>query len=166
MKKLYDKALQLAEIKKTDVVIDAYCGVGTIGLYLAHMANEVIGIENNAQSVIAANANAMLNKINNAKFYEGDVTTLLPKMIEEGTNFDVIVLDPPRTGLTEECIDTLLNSNVKRIIYVSCNPSTLARNLEALSVKYNVNSITPVDMFPQTAHVESVVLLNRIEPKK
>ena len=124
------------------------------------MAKEVSGIENNAQSVVAANENAKLNRINNAKFYEGDVTTLLPKMISEGTEFDVIVLDPPRTGLTGECIDTLLNSNVKRIIYVSCNPATLARNLEELSVKYNVNSITPIDMFPMTAHVECVCQLS------
>ena len=156
---MYNLVLKACKLSRRETVLDAYCGVGTIGLYLANMAKEVIGIENNAQSVVAANQNAKLNKINNAKFYEGDVTELLPKMIAEGTNFDVIVLDPPRTGLTQECIDTLLNSNVKRIIYVSCNPATLAKNLESLSSKYNVNSIVPIDMFPQTPLCEMVTTL-------
>ena len=156
---MYDIVLKACKLSRRETVLDAYCGVGTIGLYLANMSKEVIGIESNPQSVIAANENAKLNNIKNAKFFEGDVTELLPKMIAEGTNFDVIVLDPPRTGLTEECIDTLISTNVKRIIYVSCNPATLAKNLESLSEKYNVNSITPVCMFPQTSHTESITIL-------
>ncbi len=140
-------------------VLDAYSGVGTIGLYIAHNSKEVIGIENNKSSVLAANENAKLNNIKNAKFLQGNAEELLPKMIKDGEEFDAIVVDPPRTGLNDKFIKALLESNVKRIVYVSCNPATLAKNLSVLKEKYNVNSITPFDMFPNTAHVESVTLL-------
>ena len=110
-------------------------------------------------SVMAAEENAKINKIKNAKFYQGDASELLPKMIRDGEVFDIVVADPPRTGLGEKFINTLLDSEVKKIIYVSCNPATLAKDLEVLRVKYNVNSITPVDMFPQTPLVETVALL-------
>ena len=117
------------------------------------------GIEYNKESVMAAEENAKINKIKNAKFYQGDASELLPKMIRDGEVFDIVVADPPRTGLGEKFINTLLDSEVKKIIYVSCNPATLAKDLELLRVKYNVNSITPVDMFPQTPLVETVALL-------
>ena len=141
-------------------VLDAYSGVGAIGLYIAHNAKEVIGIENNKSSVLAANENAKLNNIKNAKFLQGNAEELLPKMIKDGETFDAVVVDPPRTGLNDKFIKALLDSNVKRIIYVSCNPSTLAKNLSVLKEKYNVNSITPFDMFPNTALVESVCCLS------
>ena len=125
-------------------------------LFRSHMAKEVVGIEYNKDAVEAANENAKINKIKNAKFLQGDAALLLPKLLEEMT-FDVLVVDPPRTGLEEAFIKSLLNSQIKRIIYVSCNPATLAKDIEKLSITYKVNSITPLDMFPQTALVESVV---------
>lgn len=140
-------------------ILDAYCGVGTIGLYLAKMAKEVVGIEYNKDSILAANENAKLNNIKNAKFLQGDATQLLPKMVKEGEAFDIVVCDPPRTGLGQDFMQALLDTEVKRIVYVSCNPSTLAKDLEILSEKYKVNSITPLDMFPQTPLVESITIL-------
>lgn len=158
-KNMYDIILKSCKLSLKERVLDAYCGVGAIGLYIAKMAKEVIGIEYNKESIIAANENSKLNKIKNAKFYQGDAQSLLPKMIKDGITFDVVVCDPPRTGLGKDFIEALLNSNIKRIVYASCNPATLAKDLEILSEKYKVNSITPIDMFPQTAHVESVTLL-------
>lgn len=154
--KLYDIVLKNCKLSFKERVLDAYCGVGTIGLYLAHMAKEVIGVEYNKEAVLAANENSKLNNIKNAKFLQGDATELLPRLIENET-FDVLVVDPPRTGLEEKFINAILESGIKKIIYVSCNPATLAKNLEILKQKYNINSITPVDMFSQTAHVETVV---------
>ncbi len=151
--------LKACKLSRNEVILDAYCGVGAFGLYLAKMAKEVIGIEYNKSSVEAANENAKLNKISNAKFYQGDAASLLPKMINDGKSFDVVVVDPPRVGLGPEFIQSILSTEVKRVIYVSCNPATLAKDLELLSEKYNVNSITPIDMFPQTPLIESVTIL-------
>ncbi len=162
---LYEVVKKACKLSLKETVLDAYCGVGTIGIYLSSLAKEVIGIEYNKEAVDNANANAKLNKVKNAKFYQGDVVELLPKMIAEGTEFDVMVVDPPRTGLGPDLCDTILNSNVKRVIYVSCNPATLAKDLNKLTTKYNINSIQPVDMFPNTAHVECITLLQLKEPK-
>lgn len=151
--------LKACKLSRNEVILDAYCGVGAFGLYLAKMAKEVIGIEYNKSSVEAANENAKLNKISNAKFYQGDAASLLPKMINDGKTFDVVVVDPPRVGLGPEFIQSILSTEVKRVIYVSCNPATLAKDLELLNEKYNVNSITPIDMFPQTPLIESVTIL-------
>ena len=156
---MYDIVLKSCKLSFKERVLDAYCGVGSIGLYLAHNAKEVIGIEYNKDSVIAATENAKLNKINNAKFMQGNAHELLPKLIKDGVTFDCIVVDPPRTGLDDKFINAILESNVKRLIYVSCNPSTLAKNLGRLIEKYNINSITPIDMFPNTALIESVTVL-------
>ncbi len=156
---MYDIVLKSCKLSFKERVLDAYCGVGSIGLYLAHNAKEVIGIEYNKDSVIAATENAKLNKINNAKFMQGNAHELLPKLIKDGVTFDCIVVDPPRTGLDDKFINAILESNVKRLIYVSCNPSTLAKNLGRLIEKYNINSITPIDMFPNTALIESVSVL-------
>lgn len=157
---MYDLVLKACKLSFKETVLDAYCGVGSIGLYLAHNAKEVIGIEYNKDSVIAANENAKLNKITNAKFYQGNAHELMPKLVKDGITFDVVVVDPPRTGLDNKFIDALLESNVKRVIYVSCNPATLAKNLGRLIEKYNINSITPLDMFPNTALVESITVLS------
>lgn len=157
--KMYDIVLKQAKLSFKEKVIDAYCGVGTIALYLAHNSKEVIGIEYNKESIKAAEENAKLNKISNAKFLQGDAAELLPKMVKDGESFDLLVADPPRTGLGDKFISAILESNVKRFIYVSCNPATLAKDLERLKEKYSINSITPVDMFPQTSLVESVTTL-------
>ena len=157
---MFNLVLKSCKLSKKERVLDAYCGVGAIGLYLAKMAKEVVGIENNPSSIEAAKANAKLNKINNAKFILGDATELLPKMLENNESFDVIVADPPRTGLGENFINAILNSGIKRFIYVSCNPSTLAKDLELLKQKYNINSITPLDMFPGSVHCESITTLS------
>lgn len=157
--KMYDIVLKQAKLSFKERVLDAYCGVGTIALYLAHNSKEVIGIEYNKASVLAAEENAKLNKISNAKFLQGDASELLPKMVNDGEVFDVLVADPPRTGLGDKFINAILESNVKKFIYVSCNPATLAKDLERLKEKYNINSITPLDMFPQTALVESITTL-------
>lgn len=156
---MFNVVLKACKLSKKERVLDAYCGVGAIGLYIAKMAKEVIGIEYNKESILAANENAKINSIKNAKFFQGDASSLLPKMIKDGKNFDVVICDPPRVGLGIEFINTILKTEVKRVIYVSCNPSTLAKDLEVLSEKYNVKSITPVDMFPQTPLVESVTVL-------
>jgi len=158
--KLYDEVLKSLKLSFKETVLDVYCGVGAISLFIAKMAKEVIGIEYNKDSIIAANENQKLNKINNCKFYQGNAHELLPKMIKDGYQFDSIVVDPPRTGLDDKIIDAILESNVKRIIYVSCNPQTLAKNLDKLSIKYKINSITPFDMFPNTSNVESVTILS------
>ena len=158
-KNMYDVVLKACKLSFKETVLDAYCGVGSIGLYLAHNAKEVIGIEYNKDSVEAAKENAKFNKIDNAKFYQGDAAELLPKMLSDGQVFDIVVADPPRTGLGDNFINALMEAEVKKIVYVSCNPATLAKNLEVLSEKYNVSSITPVDMFPQTPLVESVTVL-------
>lgn len=158
-KVMYDEIKKAAKLSFKEVVLDAYCGVGAIGIYLSKLAKEVIGIESNKDSVIQANNNVILNKIKNANFHQGDVTELLPKMISEGTVFDVIVVDPPRTGLGEELVKTILQVKTKRFIYVSCNPSTFAKDLALLSEVYSVKYIQPIDMFPQTSLVELVCLL-------
>lgn len=156
--KMMDIILKACKLSFKERVLDAYSGVGAIGLYLAHLAKEVIGIEYNKDSVLAANENAKLNNIKNAQFLQGDATQLLPKLLEE-KSFDVIVVDPPRTGLEKNFIEVLLKAKIKRMIYVSCNPATLAKDLETLSKVYKVNSITPLDMFPQTALTESITTL-------
>lgn len=162
-KNMFDIVLKACKLSRKERVLDAYCGVGAIGLYLAGMAKEVIGIEYNKDAVIAARENAELNKITNAKFFQGDAAMLLPTFLEKQETFDVIVVDPPRTGLGEAFIKTILEVGIKRIVYVSCNPATLAKDLDKLSAKYQINSITPLDMFPQTALVESVVQMTHIE---
>jgi 23S rRNA (uracil1939-C5)-methyltransferase len=111
------------------------------------------------RKVVSANENAKANKINNAKFYQGDSGELLLKLLNDGEYFDVIVVDPPRTGLDSKFIDAIIKSNAKRVIYVSCNPATLAKNIDKLSDKYQVKQIIPLDLFPFTSHCESITLL-------
>lgn len=164
-KNMMDIVLKACKLSFKERVLDAYSGVGAIGLYLAHMAKEVVGIEYNKDSVLAANENAEMNKIKNAKFIQGDAAQLLPKLLAEET-FDVVVVDPPRTGLEENFIHTLLDSKIKKIIYISCNPATLAKDLDKLSKSYQVNHITPLDMFPQTALTETITTLVGVENKK
>lgn len=163
--KMYDTILKCCKLSRKETVLDAYCGVGTISLYLASMAAKVIGIEYSKESIMAAKENAELNGIKNVEFQQGDVSKLLPKLMQE-VAIDCLVVDPPRTGLGEELIERINESHIKRIVYASCNISTLAKDLEKLSLNYKVNSITPIDMFPYTAHVESICsLVLRTETK-
>ncbi|MFI3252427.1 MAG: 23S rRNA (uracil(1939)-C(5))-methyltransferase RlmD [bacterium] len=157
--KLYETVKKLCKLSFKETVIDAYCGVGTIGMYLAKNAKNVIGIEINEDAITNAIENAKLNKIKNIEFIAGDATLVIPNLINEGVNPDIMVFDPPRTGLTKEIRDIVKTTLPKRIVYVSCNPSTLAKDLKELSQNYKVKSITPFDMFPFTSHIESVTLL-------
>lgn len=142
-------------------VLDLYCGVGSITLWLASKVKEIAGIEENRVSIAAAKTAAALNGITNAKFFAGDVTTMLPEFI--GAGYDHVIVDPPRKGLDKNGCDLLLDASCKRIVYVSCNPQSLKRDMEFLSAKYQLVSLTGVDMFPHTDHLESVAVLDRRE---
>ncbi|MFI3329868.1 MAG: 23S rRNA (uracil(1939)-C(5))-methyltransferase RlmD [bacterium] len=157
--KLYETVKKLCKLSFKETVIDAYCGVGTIGMYLAKNAKEVIGIEINEDAITNAINNAKINKIKNISFINGDATLEIPKLINEGLTPDIMVFDPPRTGLSSEIRDLVNKTKPKRIVYVSCNPATLAKDLKDLKSNYKVKSITPFDMFPFTSHIESVTLL-------
>jgi 23S rRNA (uracil-5-)-methyltransferase RumA len=155
---LYNEVLRLLNPSKDDVLLDLYCGTGTIGISMAHNVKKVVGIEQVEQSIENAKENAVTNNVSNAEFY---AMTVEQWVNQNGSIFDVIVVDPPRSGLTKDVVNFLVDSNTKRIVYVSCNPSTLARDLQIIIGKniYNVKKIIPIDMFPQTHHVEVVVLL-------
>ena len=160
---LYNEVLKALNPSKNDILLDLYCGTGTIGLSLAGSVSKVIGIEQVEQAIENARENVRINNIGNAEFYAMTAEKWATEEISLSTLHSSlsVVVDPPRSGLTGKVIDFLLNSDAKTIIYVSCNPSTLARDLDiiAKSGKYEISNITPVDMFPQTYHIESVVLL-------
>ena len=154
--KLYNKAIAYADIKKEDTVLDLYCGTGTIGIVASDKAKKVIGIELNKEAIKDANENKKLNNINNIEFYAGDVGKILNK-----NNYkpDIIIVDPPRAGLDSLALAQILNIRPKKLVYVSCDLMTLARDLKLLSNDYDILELTPVDMFPYTAHVESICAL-------
>ncbi|MEC5424329.1 23S rRNA (uracil(1939)-C(5))-methyltransferase RlmD [Virgibacillus sp. C22-A2] len=156
-KKLYDKALEYAAIGSDDVVIDAYCGIGTISLFLAQKAKKVYGVEIVPEAINDAKKNAELNGITNAEFVVGEAEKVMPQWKAQGLNPDVIVVDPPRKGCEVDFLQAMIEMEPKRIVYVSCNPSTLARDLRILEDGgYETLEVQPVDMFPQTGHVECV----------
>lgn len=155
--KLYDLVKEAAQLTGKEKVVDAYCGVGTIGLWLAEGAGEVRGMDTIAESIDDAKENAKRHGYTNMKYVAGKAEKWLPRWVKEGWRPDTIVVDPPRTGLDETFMKTVLDVEPKNFVYVSCNPSTLAKDIQFLSKKYKVDWIQPVDMFPQTAHVESVV---------
>ncbi|WP_240688978.1 23S rRNA (uracil(1939)-C(5))-methyltransferase RlmD [Ammoniphilus sp. YIM 78166] len=157
--KLYNAVKEASALTGKELLVDAYCGVGTIGLWLAPDAKEVRGIEVIPEAVEDANRNAQLSGIRNARFYTGKAEQLLPQWVKQGLRPDVVVVDPPRTGCDEQLLKTLLSVKPKRIVYVSCNPSTLAKDCNLLAKQYDIHWVQPVDMFPQTAHVESVTLM-------
>ncbi|MCL4132502.1 UNVERIFIED_CONTAM: hypothetical protein GTU68_065825 [Idotea baltica] len=160
--KLYDVVKEFAAIQKKEVVYDLYCGTGSITLYLAKEAKQILGIETVAEAIIDAKENATLNRIHNATFIVGDVKDILTeKFRSENDAPDVIILDPPRAGLHPEMIATLFALLPERIVYVSCNPATQARDLSLLLNKYVITKTQPVDMFPHTYHIENVVLLEK-----
>ncbi|WP_029267731.1 23S rRNA (uracil(1939)-C(5))-methyltransferase RlmD [Virgibacillus alimentarius] len=160
--KLYKQALEYANIDHNDVVIDAYCGIGTISLFLAQKAKKVYGVEVVPEAISDAKKNAKINGITNAAFYVGEAEKVMPWWTAQGLKPDVIVVDPPRKGCDEELLKAMINMMPKRIVYVSCNPSTLARDLRILEDGgYATQEVQPVDMFPQTGHVECCSLLVR-----
>ena len=152
---LYNKALEYAELKENDTVFDIYCGIGSISLFLAQKASKVYGIEIVEDAIKDAKINAKLNNLNNVEFYVGKAEEVVPKMYSEGKTANVVVVDPPRKGCDEKVLDTIVSMKPDRVVYVSCNPSTLARDLAYLDERgYKCVEIQPVDMFPHTMHVE------------
>ena len=161
---LYQKALQYAELNGNETVIDAYCGTGTISLFLAQKAKKVYGIEIVAPAIRDAKKNAKANNITNAEFFVGDAVEVMPALYDKGIRADVVVVDPPRSGCDRIVLETFARMQPKRIVYVSCNPASLARDIAVLDeLGYRAEQVQPVDMFPQTSHVESVALLRRAE---
>jgi len=161
---LYDKALAYTGLTGEEIVIDAYCGIGTISLFLAQQAKKVYGVEVVSDAINDAKKNADLNGITNVEFTVGEAETVIPNWAKEGIHADVIVVDPPRKGCDAALLKTIIEMKPKRVVYVSCNPATLARDLGILEADdYQTVEVQPVDMFPMTMHVECVVLLSRVE---
>lgn len=161
---LYDYVKEAAALTGDELVVDAYCGTGTIGLWLAPSAREVRGIETIDDAVQDARRNAERSGLSNARFYTGRAEKLLPQWVREGIRPDVIVVDPPRTGCDAALLRAILAAKPSRLVYVSCNPSTLAKDCRTLlGGGYRAEWVQPVDMFPQTAHVECVVGLSRVD---
>lgn len=159
---LYGTALAYAGLTGKETVLDIYCGIGTISLFLAKQAREVIGIEWVREAVADARENAERNGVSNVRFITGDAAVEVPRLAEEGVRADVIVLDPPRKGSDEPVLEAMARVRPERIVYVSCNPASLARDLGRLqALGYRTLEVQPVDMFPQTAHVECVARLVR-----
>ena len=160
--KLYLAAANALNLTANDDVADVFCGIGTISLLLAQRARSVLGIEAVPPAVKDARRNAKLNNIKNAEFICENAETALPRLVAEGKRFSAILLDPPRRGAEKPALDAIVNSGAERIAYVSCNPATLARDCKILvAAGYSPMSVQPVDMFPMTHHVETVVLLSR-----
>ena len=162
--KLYEKALELLALKGTERVVDAYCGIGTITLLLARHAREVIGMENVPEAVEDARRNAQNNGISNAQFLCDEAEIALPRLVREGLALDALVMDPPRKGAEDAFLQAVIQSGVKRVLYISCNPATLARDCRVLADGgYRIEKVQPVDMFPHTVHVETVALMSRVK---
>ena len=161
---LYGKVLEYAGLTGKETVIDLYSGIGTISLFLARDAYKVYGIEEVPQAVYDAWENAKINGISNVEFIEGKAEDIIPELVDGGMRADVVVLDPPRKGCDQAVLDALARMAPPRIVYVSCNPATLARDLKFLTEQgYKVEEVQPVDMFPHTTHIECVVLMSRVE---
>ncbi len=164
--RLYGKALEYAEISENDIVMDVYCGIGTISLAAAKMAKHVTGIEIVERAVADAKKNADNNGIKNAEFYADSAENSVPRLITAGLKPDIVILDPPRKGSDEETLKAIAVTEPKRIVYVSCNPATLARDAKYLAgYGYNLVKCAGADMFGNTSHVETVVLMSRVERK-
>ncbi|RNA66775.1 23S rRNA (uracil(1939)-C(5))-methyltransferase RlmD [Alteribacter keqinensis] len=159
-KVLYDKALEYADLSGSETVIDAYCGIGTISLFLAQKAKKVLGVEVVPEAIKDAKNNAKLNGLTNTDFVVGEAEKVMPWWSAQGVRPEVVVVDPPRKGCDEELLEAIVNMKPERVVYVSCNPATLARDLKYLDEHgYETKEVQPVDMFPQTTHVECVAQL-------
>ncbi|MDZ5254536.1 23S rRNA (uracil(1939)-C(5))-methyltransferase RlmD [Clostridium sp. LIBA-8841] len=157
---LYGKALEYADLTGTEEVFDAYCGTGTITLFLSQKAKKVYGVEIIPQAIDNAWINAKENKVENVEFFVGESEVIIPDLINNGVKADVVVVDPPRKGCDKKLLDAITNIDAKKIVYVSCDPSTLGRDLAILEENgYKTLEVQPVDMFPNTAHIENVALL-------
>ena len=166
-KELYRMAEKFAGLTGTETLWDIYCGIGTIGQFMASKAGKVIGVEIVPEAVENAKENALLNGLSNTEYYCGKAEVLVPKLVAKGERADVVVLDPPRKGCEEELLDAVVSVCPKRIIYISCKPSTLARDLKYLEEKgYKTQKVVPVNMFPRTSHVETCVLLSKLKSSK
>lgn len=168
---LYNTAMQFAGVNdtanKNNIALDLYCGIGTIGIFAAKYFKKIYGIEIIEEAIKDAKENAKINKIENAEFYAGDVEEVLPKIIEkENIKPNVVFVDPPRKGLDNKTIGALKELKPEKIVYISCNPATLARDLALLDESYEIKEVQPVDMFPFSKHVETVVLLSKLKTKK
>ena len=158
--KLYNLGVSMAEITKNDIVFDLYCGIGTISLFMSKFAKKVYGIEIVEEAVKMAKENAESNNVSNTEFFAGDVEIVLDDLINnKGIKADVVMFDPPRKGLDKKSIDNILNIRPKKIVYISCNPATLIRDLADFENEYDIKTIIPVDMFPFTSHVECCSVL-------
>lgn len=162
--KLYRKALEFADLNGTETVLDAYCGTGTIGIIASDKAGKVIGVELNADAVKDAKENAKRNLVKNIQFYQNDAGKFLVEMAQQGAKVDVVLMDPPRSGSDDAFLGSVIKMKPKKVVYVSCNPETLARDLKYLTKKgYKVKRAAGCDMFPFTGSVESVCLLEAVE---
>lgn len=157
--KLYNLAINEAKLNKNDILCDLYCGIGTIGIFASKFVKKVYGIEIVDQAIKDAKENAKINNIDNVEFIAGDVETVFDKLIKENVKPDVIIVDPPRKGLDDTTIENLNKLKLNRLVYVSCNPATLMRDLQKLMEVYEIKSITPTDCFCYTSHVECVAVL-------
>lgn len=159
---LYNKAIEFAGLSGKETIIDAYCGIGTIGIIASDSAGQVIGIETEPAAVNNAAENAKLNSVSNYKVYKGDAGKIMTQLVSKGKRADVVFADPPRAGCTKEFLSSVVDCKPGKLVYISCNPDTLARDA-AFLVKngYKVVKVQPVDLFPHTNHVETVVLLSR-----
>lgn len=164
--KLYNLGVEMAQITEQDTVFDLYCGIGTITLFMSKYAKKVYGIEIVEEAIKAAKENAKINNIDNTEFYAGDVEVVLDDLINnKGVSADIVMFDPPRKGLNKNSINNILKIKPKKLVYISCNPATLIRDLCFFEEQYDINSIIPVDMFPFTSHVECVSVLQLKENK-
>lgn len=150
----------MAQISKDDTVFDLYCGIGTISLFMAKYAKKVYGIEIVKEAIDAAKENAKINNVDNTEFYAGDVEVVLDELINKNkVKADIVMFDPPRKGLDKKSINNILQIKPKKLVYISCNPATLIRDLKMFEEQYEIKTIIPVDMFPWTSHIECVSLL-------
>lgn len=160
---LYNKAIEMGKLKGNETIIDAYCGIGTIGLIMASKVKDVIGVEVNKDAVKDAIRNAKQNNIKNAYFYNEDAGDFMVKLAMENKKIDLVMMDPPRAGSDEKFLSSLVKLSPEKIVYISCNPETQARDLRYLVKQgYRVEEIQPVDMFPQTEHVEAIVKIVKL----
>ncbi|MDE5936692.1 MAG: 23S rRNA (uracil(1939)-C(5))-methyltransferase RlmD, partial [Ruminococcus sp.] len=162
--RLYRKALEYASPDGSEIIADLYCGAGTIGLSMSEYAKKIIGIEIVPEAVQNAHRNAVKNNISNAEFYCGDAGKIFSKLNKKGCNPDIIIVDPPRKGCSEDTLKTIVSASPEKIIMISCNPATAARDAKILSENgYSVDRVCGADLFPSTRHVECVVLMSRVE---
>ena len=158
---MYNEAIKMAELTSEDVIADLYCGIGTISIFASKYVEKVYGIEIVHSSIENAKINAKLNNISNIDFIEGDVEKAFNELIDDSVKLDVVIVDPPRKGLDNTTINNLIKIKPRKIVYVSCNPATLVRDLKELENDYDIKNIQPIDNFPYTNHIESVSVLER-----